>query len=104
MFSLKHLLHVPTISKSLLSVSKFASDNNVLFEFHVDTCLVKRQGTNEILIQGKLKHDLYIFPNLVHTIDCSAYTSDITPCLSTYHIWHSRFGHAQSKVIQQIMK
>jgi len=77
-FSLKHLIHVPTISKKLLSVSRFARDNNVFFDFHVDTCLVKRQGTNEILLQGKLKDVLYIFLNLVHTTDCSAYTFDIT--------------------------
>jgi histone deacetylase 1/2 len=32
--ALKDLLHVPTISKNLLSVSKFAQDNNVVFEFH----------------------------------------------------------------------
>jgi len=32
-FSLHNLLYVPLISKNLLSVSKFARDNNVLFEF-----------------------------------------------------------------------
>jgi len=104
MFSLQHLLHVPTISKNLLSVSRFACDNHVFFEFHADICLVKHQGTNEILLQGQLKDGLYIFPNLVHTAPCSAYTTAVTPGSSTYHLWHSRFGHAQHKVIHQIMK
>lgn len=31
---LNHLLHVPSASKNLISVSKFASDNNIFFEFH----------------------------------------------------------------------
>jgi len=31
--SLQNLLHVPTLNKNLLSVSKFAKDNNVFFEF-----------------------------------------------------------------------
>ncbi|CAA0831393.1 Unknown protein, partial [Striga hermonthica] len=33
-FVLKDLLHVPSVTKNLLSVSKFALDNNVYFEFH----------------------------------------------------------------------
>jgi len=60
-------------------------------------CFVKRQGTNEILLQGKLKDGLYVFTNLVHNTPCSAYASAVSS--STYNIWHSRFGHAQPKVI-----
>jgi len=33
-FKLHKLLHVPSISKNLLSVSQFAKDNFVFFEFH----------------------------------------------------------------------
>ena len=40
-FSLKQLLHAPTITKKLLSVSKFAHDNDVFFEFHSYSCFVK---------------------------------------------------------------
>jgi len=101
-FSLTNLLHVPSISKNLLSVSRFARENFVFFEFYPDMCFVKRQGTNEILLQGKLDDGLYVFPNLVHNTSCSAYVS-VVPS-STYNIWHSRFGHAQPKVIHQIMK
>ena len=39
--SLKQLLHAPTITKKLLSVSKFAHDNDVFFEFHSYSCFVK---------------------------------------------------------------
>lgn len=38
---LQNLLHVPFVSKNLLSVSQFAIDNNVFFEFHPTFCLVK---------------------------------------------------------------
>jgi len=103
-FSLQHFLHVPTISKNLLSVSRFASDNHVYFEFHADVCLVKRQGTNKILLQGKLKDGLYMFPNLVQTAPYSAHNTAITTGSSAYHMRHSRFGHAQPRVIHQIMK
>lgn len=35
--SLNNLLHVPAITMNLISVSKFAKDNNVFFEFHPNT-------------------------------------------------------------------
>lgn len=60
-FSLKHLLYVPSIKKNLLSVSKFASDNKVFFEFFPSTCFVRDQVTHKVLMQGKLKDGLYAF-------------------------------------------
>ena len=47
-------LHVPSITKNLIIVSKFALDNCVFFEFHLNHCLVKSQVSNEILLQGSL--------------------------------------------------
>ena len=38
---LNKLLHVPAITKNLLSVSQFAKDNHVFFEFHPNYCCVK---------------------------------------------------------------
>ena len=49
-FHLKNLLYVPGLAKNLISVSKFAKDNNVFFEFHADQCLVKSQDTMEVLL------------------------------------------------------
>nr|KYP43735.1 hypothetical protein KK1_034815 [Cajanus cajan] len=64
-FQLNNLLHVPFITKNLLSVSKFAKDNCIFFEFHADHCFVKSQETNEVLLQGIVGVDgLYSFPNL----------------------------------------
>lgn len=34
-------IHVPSITRNLLFVSKFSSDNHVVFEFQVDKCGVK---------------------------------------------------------------
>ena len=52
--TLKNLLHVPSITKNLLNVSQFARDNHVYFEFHPNFCVVKLQGTHEVLLRGKL--------------------------------------------------
>lgn len=53
-FCLNNLLHVPTITKYLISVSQFARDNRVFFEFHPDDCFVKDLTTGQLLLQGKL--------------------------------------------------
>ncbi|GAU26016.1 hypothetical protein TSUD_64040 [Trifolium subterraneum] len=59
---LNNLLHVPNISKNLLSVSRFARDNNVFFEFHPHFCYVKSQGSKQTLLEGTIGHDgLYKF-------------------------------------------
>lgn len=60
-FILRNLLHVPQITKNLISVSKFASDNHVFFEFHSDFCLVKNLVTRNVLLQGSLHDGLYKF-------------------------------------------
>ncbi|KAL4387291.1 hypothetical protein GQ457_09G024670 [Hibiscus cannabinus] len=58
------LLHVPSITKNLISVSKFARDNDVYFEFHAKHCLVKDGGTGEVLLQGQESNGLYQFAGL----------------------------------------
>jgi len=63
-FKLDKLLHLPSISKNLLSVSQFARDNSVFFELHPHFCLVKSQATNKVLLQGVVGADgLYSFHN-----------------------------------------
>ena len=49
-FKLHKLLHVPSSLKNLLSISQFAKDNFVFFEFHPHLCLVKSQATNKVLL------------------------------------------------------
>ncbi|CAA0833005.1 Unknown protein, partial [Striga hermonthica] len=60
-FTLKNLLHVPKITKNLISVSQLCKDNSVFFEFHPNFCIVKDQETKQILLKGKLDNGLYKF-------------------------------------------
>ncbi|CAH9113029.1 unnamed protein product, partial [Cuscuta epithymum] len=63
--SLNNILHVPTITKNLLSVSQFAKDNLVFFEFHPYDCFVKSQVSKQILLHGSLREDgLYKFQSI----------------------------------------
>ncbi|TXG72185.1 hypothetical protein EZV62_000764 [Acer yangbiense] len=60
-FLLKNILHIPHVTKNLLSVSKFVRDNNVFIEFHPHFCLVKDLISKRVLLQGVLKQGLYVF-------------------------------------------
>lgn len=63
-FVLRNLLHVPGLTKILISVSQFAKQNRVFFEFHANACYVKCQDSKEILLRGFTRDGLYAFPNL----------------------------------------
>lgn len=120
--SLKHLLHVPKITKNLLSVSKFASDNNVFFEFFPKFCYVKDQATKEVLMAGKLKEGLYVFdsPQLLaketrdeelspatagdpsESMAVKAYKSFYSSTSSnSFTLWHNRLGHPGSLTVKK---
>ncbi|KAL4291971.1 hypothetical protein GQ457_14G011070 [Hibiscus cannabinus] len=50
---LNNLIHVPQVTKNLLSVSKFVKDNMVFVEFRAKSCCVRDESTREVLLQGK---------------------------------------------------
>ena len=56
---LTNVLHVPQITKNLISVAKFTQDNDVILEFDSHCCFVKDKKSREILLQGSLKEGLY---------------------------------------------
>jgi hypothetical protein len=57
---LRNILHVPSITRNLLSVRKFAIDNYVFFEFHPHFLLIKDLATIEILIRGWCQDGIYM--------------------------------------------
>ncbi|XP_024046667.1 uncharacterized protein LOC112101007 [Citrus clementina] len=57
---LNHVLHVPKITKNLLSVSKLLADNNVTLEFVGTYCFIKARRTWIILLEGVAKRGLHI--------------------------------------------
>lgn len=45
-----------------MSVTKFAHDDNVLFELHAQKCFIKSQASNQVLLEGAVGLDcLYKF-------------------------------------------
>lgn len=58
-FQLTNILHVPHITKQLLSVQKFCLDNNVFFEFHTLFFVIKDVSTHTTLLTGLSENGLY---------------------------------------------
>jgi len=93
-FTLSNVLHVPAITKPLLSVQKFCLDNNVYLEFHPRVFYVKDLNTHEVLLLGQSKDGLYVLTKSFITSVPQAYWS---PCTFAFvDLWHCRLGHPTS--------
>ncbi|XP_019171110.1 PREDICTED: uncharacterized protein LOC109166677 [Ipomoea nil] len=86
-FQFSNILHVPSLSTSLLFVQKFASDNKVFFEFHPSFFVVKDINTNEILLRGNSSGGLNKLP-----IPSSSPTAFLSARTSV-SVWRNHLGH-----------
>ena len=86
---LRNILHVPNISKNLISVHRFATDSNVFFEFHPTYFLVKDQATRSLLLQGKREGGLYHLPPESTALNKIALSTTKVP----QDLWHRRLGY-----------
>ena len=71
--------HVPHMTKNLISLSQFARENQVYFEFHPSVCFVKDLEMGQILLQGMLRNGLYQF-----NLSCSKYQLSSPVTTSVY--------------------
>uniref|UniRef100_A0A803PYD1 Retrovirus-related Pol polyprotein from transposon RE1 n=1 Tax=Cannabis sativa TaxID=3483 RepID=A0A803PYD1_CANSA len=107
---LKDLLHVPSITKNLISISSLTSDNDVSVEFFSDFCCVKDQTTGKVVLQETLKDGLYQFPSqTVNNISrdtnklFSGSVSQSKSFISLKDTWHRRLGHPSAAVLNQVL-
>jgi len=92
--------------KSLLeNFMKFARDNNVFFEFYPDFCNVKHQDSKVILLQGRIKDGIYVFPPLQSTNSRTMLPTmnSTVKSSNTFALWHANMGHASHNTIKQIL-
>lgn len=99
-FLLKNLLHIPAISKNLLSVRQFCQDNMVFFEFHPSHFCIKQQGTGRTLITGRVEEGLYVLPGETRHPQALAAATSTTNLL----LWHQRFGHPSAATAKRILQ
>ncbi|CAA0817787.1 cysteine-rich RLK (RECEPTOR-like protein kinase) 8, partial [Striga hermonthica] len=113
-FLLKNLLHVPNITKNLVSVSQFAKDNCVFFEFHPSFCLVKDQDTKEVLLKRAAKDGLYSFylqTKITEPKKQASQPVNKNPILLSAElenkvsldVWHTRFGHESLDIVRRAL-
>ena len=53
------MLHVPKITKNLLSIARLTRDNNAIVEFNSKFVFVKDKDSKMVLLRGMLKDGLY---------------------------------------------
>jgi hypothetical protein len=97
-FILRSILHVPQITKNLLSIQKFTSDNNVYVEFHPSCFFVKDCISRKILHQGPSRHGLY------HRCSPTAVPPSIfSSSRTTFVDWHARLGHPADRIVHNVL-
>ena len=97
---LKDVLHVPQISKDLLSIHKLAKDNGVFIEFHPYFFLIKDLVTERTLLRGRCRGGLYpIESSEISALKCAMFSSRVSK-----EQWHRRLGHPSSQVVHSILR
>jgi GAG-pre-integrase domain len=94
---LTNVLHVPTISKPLLSISKLVSNNDVVVEFNACSCFVKDRINQQVLLQGTLHSGLY-------TLSLSNNQPQALSCdVVSFERWNHLLAHVSPSVLQYIV-
>jgi hypothetical protein len=57
-----NVLHVPKATKNLMSIHRFALDNNIFFEIHPWFFLIKDWDTRRVLLRGRWHDGMYPIP------------------------------------------
>ncbi|PKU75744.1 Retrovirus-related Pol polyprotein from transposon TNT 1-94 [Dendrobium catenatum] len=96
---LSNLLHVPTISHNLLSISNLVKDNHISITFDHTGFVFKDLTTNQELLRGPCNAGLYkISSNAATKQSNSAFQASKNPIFR----WHDRLGHPHLRTLHKI--
>jgi histone deacetylase 1/2 len=99
--ALRNILHVPHITKNLLSAHKLTKDNNVFVEIHPYHFVVKELESRRRVLEGRCEAGLYpIRPSEIKANKCAMLSSTST----SKEQWHRRLGHPSSQVVHSILR
>jgi histone deacetylase 1/2 len=93
---LRGVLHVPSVTRSFLSVRRFTIDNRVFIEFHPNFFLVKDRDTRAILLSGRCYGGLY-------RLDESPTKHIFSGIKVSRDKWHCHLGHPSTQIVQHIL-
>uniref|UniRef100_A0A803NKH8 GAG-pre-integrase domain-containing protein n=1 Tax=Cannabis sativa TaxID=3483 RepID=A0A803NKH8_CANSA len=115
---LQDILHVPNVTKNLLSISQFTKHNHVILEFDEFSCLIKDNTTKQVHLQGHLSEGLYMLhvPSSTSISIASASVSIKPKALNhtttsnpihdkskAVNIWHCRLGHPSQPILNKVL-
>jgi hypothetical protein len=93
---LNNVLHVPSVTRNLLSVPKLTYDNNVFCEFHPFDLFVKDRATRDVLLSGQLCHGLY-------RVDPPGAPQVFSGVRVSPSQWHARLGHPANPIVRHVL-
>jgi hypothetical protein len=96
---LRNVLHVPHISKNLLSVHKLTYDNRAFAEIYPDIFYLKDQATRKVLLRARSRGGLYPVSGYSSSSNRRALSGVKIPS----DLWHRRLGHPSSSVIESVI-
>uniref|UniRef100_A0A803Q3J9 Integrase catalytic domain-containing protein n=1 Tax=Cannabis sativa TaxID=3483 RepID=A0A803Q3J9_CANSA len=120
---LKDILHVPSITQNLLSISQFTKDNNVVLQFDSVCCLIKGKTTKQVLLRGSLSNGLYKLEVPTQSIavqephqprhktahcntsvfNCTTTSNPVFDKNRISSTWHCRLGHPAKPNLVQVL-
>ena len=98
---LNNVLHVPHASKNLVSVHRFALDNNVLIIFYPYSFVIKDLATRKVILRGKCEGGLYPLISSSSSSWSNKQAWSVTKPSSAK--WHSRLGHPSSVIVKHVI-
>lgn len=98
-FLLRNLLHVPSITKNLVSVLYFCIDNNCFFEFPSSHVFINDSLTKKTLLTGPTRDDLYLFP--IHNTSFPTVNVSETTSLAQWRCW---MGHPSLALVNHVLR
>ena len=99
-----NVLHVPAMSKNLISLVALCADNLVNVLFFNSFFQVQDHYTGVTLIRGQRRDDVYYWPKSVPLRPSALVLSSLVrSSFSTISMWHSRLGHSPLHIFRKFL-
>jgi hypothetical protein len=89
------VLHVPSVTRNLLSAKKFTHDNDVFIEFHLFDLFVKDWAMRDVILRGRCHQGLY-------ALDVPPAAQVFSGVQVSSSQWHSRLGHPATPIVRHV--
>ena len=101
LFHLHKVLHVPSMSSSLLSAYRFCKDNDASFHFDAFKFQIMDLRSGKLLYSDLSEHGLYpVCGAILPSSSSSSYAFSST---TSAQLWHTWLGHPQSRVFSHVL-